>query len=174
MEYPHGHPHRHHSRDKIEDEYPPPARPPPPLFYEEKSTTAFLLLGKMRHRLPSTGKIRNRFPITGKTSHRFLRHHKSPMFIKTPIQGGQRIICLHQLSLIKVENNPHHHQHHSHFPSIVHHHSHEKSEFTNKPSVRVYSKAETNYSLTIRVGKVILSPSNLSDLFQTVGVEIPA
>ncbi|CAI9769150.1 unnamed protein product [Fraxinus pennsylvanica] len=64
------------------------------------------------------------------------------------------------------ENNPHHHQHHPPLPSFSHQHSHHSSEVANKPSVRVYSKAETNYSLTIRDGKVILAPSNPSDPFQ--------
>ncbi|KAG9144670.1 hypothetical protein Leryth_024127 [Lithospermum erythrorhizon] len=36
----------------------------------------------------------------------------------------------------------------------------------NKPSVRVYTKAKTDYSLTIHDGEVILAPSNPADLRQ--------
>ncbi|KAL7615325.1 hypothetical protein Lser_V15G06535 [Lactuca serriola] len=36
----------------------------------------------------------------------------------------------------------------------------------NKPTFRVYTKAKTDYSLTIRNGKVILAPTNSSDLHQ--------
>ncbi|XP_022851565.1 uncharacterized protein LOC111373287 [Olea europaea var. sylvestris] len=47
-------------------------------------------------------------------------------------------------------------------PLFVHHRSHHKLEFTNKPFVRVYS------NLTIRDGKVILALSNPSNPFQWV------
>ncbi|XP_047310216.1 ricin B-like lectin EULS3 isoform X2 [Impatiens glandulifera] len=61
------------------------------------------------------------------------------------------------------------HHHRPHFPSF--HHDDNKlpepsSEFSSKPPVRVYSKAETNYSLTISQGKVVLTPSNPSDPYQ--------
>ncbi|KAL4578232.1 hypothetical protein LXL04_014352 [Taraxacum kok-saghyz] len=36
----------------------------------------------------------------------------------------------------------------------------------NKPTFRVYTKEKTDYSLTIRNGKVILAPTNSSDLHQ--------
>ncbi|GFP92694.1 hypothetical protein PHJA_001413600 [Phtheirospermum japonicum] len=37
---------------------------------------------------------------------------------------------------------------------------------SNRPTVRMYCKAETNYSLAIRDGKVILARANPSDLSQ--------
>ncbi|KAG7033678.1 Ricin B-like lectin EULS3 [Cucurbita argyrosperma subsp. argyrosperma] len=58
----------------------------------------------------------------------------------------------------------HHHSHHSHFPSVVHHHSHNSnSSFSNKPTVKVFTKANPNFSLAIRDGKVILVPSDPDD-----------
>ncbi|KAL6511738.1 hypothetical protein OROGR_021335 [Orobanche gracilis] len=64
--------------------------------------------------------------------------------------------------------NPHHHNPHTpHFPPVIHHHTHHVvDEFANRPSVKMYCKAETSYSLTIRDGKVILARSNPSDPFQ--------
>ncbi|GMH04541.1 hypothetical protein Nepgr_006381 [Nepenthes gracilis] len=62
-----------------------------------------------------------------------------------------------------------HHHFRPHVPSFIqshiHSHTHEDQGpgFANKPSVRVYSKAETNYSLAIRDGHVILARSNPSD-----------
>ncbi|KAF6146491.1 hypothetical protein GIB67_037791 [Kingdonia uniflora] len=58
---------------------------------------------------------------------------------------------------------------HHHLPSFVHHHtSHGESGsgLNGRPTVRVYSKAETGYSLTIRDGQVILVRSDPNDPFQ--------
>ncbi|KAK2995869.1 hypothetical protein RJ640_012078, partial [Escallonia rubra] len=70
---------------------------------------------------------------------------------------------------VSHEAKPHHFQ--PHMPAFVHHTTHHQgssSDFNNdqKPPVRVFSKAETNYSLAIRDGKVILAPSDPSDPFQ--------
>lgn len=43
---------------------------------------------------------------------------------------------------------------------------HKENEFANKPSVRVFCKAENNFSLTIRDGKVVLAPSSSADPLQ--------
>lgn len=51
-------------------------------------------------------------------------------------------------------------------PVIDHHNRREENEIDRKPSVRMYSKAEPNYSLTIRDGKVILARSDPSDPHQ--------
>ncbi|XP_052173081.1 ricin B-like lectin EULS3 [Diospyros lotus] len=53
-----------------------------------------------------------------------------------------------------------------HLPSIHHHHRPHGSELDEKPTVRVFTKARTDYSLTIRDGKVLLAPSDPSDPFQ--------
>ncbi|TXG66257.1 hypothetical protein EZV62_007532 [Acer yangbiense] len=42
------------------------------------------------------------------------------------------------------------------------------SNLSNKPTVKVYCKAEPNFSLTIRENKVLLSPSDPSDHFQLI------
>ncbi|KAM0953866.1 putative ricin B-like lectin [Dioscorea sansibarensis] len=59
---------------------------------------------------------------------------------------------------------------HSHAPFQAHHASHEShnsaSSIRNQPTVRVYTKAEENYSLSIRDGKVILAPTNPRDEYQ--------
>lgn len=62
------------------------------------------------------------------------------------------------------ENKPHHFSP----TSFIHNHTHHQGPdvLNQKPTFRLYSKAETNYSLTIRDGKVILAPSNPSDPFQ--------
>ncbi|XWS58472.1 hypothetical protein CRYUN_Cryun08bG0036800 [Craigia yunnanensis] len=67
-----------------------------------------------------------------------------------------------------------HHQsegHHSfipHMSSFIDHQSHSDSasDLSKKPTVKVYCKADTNFNLTIRDGKVILAPSDPSDEFQ--------
>ncbi|XP_039045569.1 ricin B-like lectin R40G3 [Hibiscus syriacus] len=62
-----------------------------------------------------------------------------------------------------------HAAHESGHGRIGHHHpsgSHLPSEFHNKPTFKVYCKADPNYHLTIRDGKVILAPSDPSDEFQ--------
>lgn len=63
--------------------------------------------------------------------------------------------------------------HHRHNPTSVFHHSHEKNRMKegsgsvgNKPSVKVYCKAGTGYSLTIQGGKVVLTRSDPNDEFQ--------
>ncbi|PIA48723.1 hypothetical protein AQUCO_01400942v1 [Aquilegia coerulea] len=89
------------------------------------------------------------------------------------------------------DRDRHPHQHHSggggggghsnFLPSFTHHHntSHEPSAaagsgygnpgdelLLHKPTVRVYSKADTGYSLSIRDAQVVLAPSNPRDDFQ--------
>lgn len=56
--------------------------------------------------------------------------------------------------------------HRHHFPSVIHRHTHHGSSATvssNTRTVRVFSRAAPNFSLTIRDGNVILAPSNPSD-----------
>eukprot|EP00262_Sarcandra_glabra_P004082 TRINITY_DN1506_c0_g1_i1.p1 TRINITY_DN1506_c0_g1~~TRINITY_DN1506_c0_g1_i1.p1 ORF type:complete len:291 (-),score=74.44 TRINITY_DN1506_c0_g1_i1:338-1210(-) len=51
--------------------------------------------------------------------------------------------------------------------SVFHHKSHESSEVSSaKKTVKVYCKAETNHSLTIRDGVVVLAPADANDEFQ--------
>ncbi|KAI3523233.1 hypothetical protein L1887_01292 [Cichorium endivia] len=55
--------------------------------------------------------------------------------------------------------------------AVVHHVSHQTTHHTpkytdNKPTVRFYCKAKTDYSVTIRNGTVVLAPTNPSDHHQ--------
>nr|GEV75445.1 protein kinase-like domain, phloem protein 2-like protein [Tanacetum cinerariifolium] len=68
-----------------------------------------------------------------------------------------------------VSHEPSHH-HVPHVPPVIinHHHTdhYEKKYTDDKPTVRVYCKAKTDYALTIRDGQVVLAPSNPSDPHQ--------
>ncbi|CAI9782719.1 unnamed protein product [Fraxinus pennsylvanica] len=174
MEYPHGYHHSHHGPDRREEDYPPPPPPrphpppfyggdappppprphPPPFYGEDAPPPPFY--GENPPPPPFYGENPPPPPFHGENPPPYHRSH-----IGGPQYPPPPPIVSHQ-----SENNPHHHQHHPHLPSFTHQHSHHSSEVANKPSVRVYSKAETNYSLTIRDGKVILAPSNPSDPFQ--------
>ncbi|PIM99497.1 hypothetical protein CDL12_28008 [Handroanthus impetiginosus] len=139
MDYPHGHHHHHHHHhDRREEEYPPPGPPYPPPVYDEPPPP---------------------FPPPPYVHH---TSHVGPGPEAYPPPPPP--VFTNYAPPPPVVEAPHHHPHMPHFPQAVHHHTHHPvDEFANKPSVRVYSKAETNYSLTIRDGKVILTRSNPSD-----------
>ncbi|KAF3970536.1 hypothetical protein CMV_005785 [Castanea mollissima] len=61
-----------------------------------------------------------------------------------------------------------HHSHRPHLPSFLHHQTPQNptSDLYNKPTYKIFSKAEPNFSLTNRDGHVILAPSDPSDEFQ--------
>ena len=61
-----------------------------------------------------------------------------------------------------------HHSHRPHLPSFLHHQTPQNptSDLYNKPTYKIFSKAEPNFSLTNRDGHVILTPSDPSDEFQ--------
>ncbi|GER44320.1 hydroxyproline-rich glycoprotein family protein [Striga asiatica] len=56
-----------------------------------------------------------------------------------------------------------HPHHRPHIPPTADYHHHTEDELSNKPSVKMYCKADTNYALTIRDGKVVLAPADPSD-----------
>ncbi|XP_057485688.1 ricin B-like lectin EULS3 [Actinidia eriantha] len=64
----------------------------------------------------------------------------------------------------KPEPDRHHYR--PHMSSFSHHHQNAPESAAAKTTVRVCTKARTDYSLTIREGKVILAPTDLSDPFQ--------
>jgi len=68
----------------------------------------------------------------------------------------------------EVEAETHHHSHRPHLPSFLHHQTPQNptSDLYNKPTYKIFSKAEPNFSLTNRDGHVILTPSDPSDEFQ--------
>ncbi|GFQ01244.1 hypothetical protein PHJA_002268300 [Phtheirospermum japonicum] len=147
MDYPHGR-YPHHGGDRREEEeeerygFPPSGRPHPPPFYggEEPSPHA--------------------------------RPHPPPQVYHTSHMGPPGPESYHPPPPPAVTNHhpspqPHHHPHMPHFPPAADHHSHHKEEeLNNKPSFKMYSKAEPNYSLTIREGKVVLARADPSDRFQ--------
>ncbi|KAK2638118.1 hypothetical protein Ddye_025913 [Dipteronia dyeriana] len=61
------------------------------------------------------------------------------------------------------EEDNSHHSLKPHLPSFMHHYSSSASDLSNQPTVKVYCKAEPNFSLTIRDNKVLLAPSDPSD-----------
>ncbi|OVA03905.1 Ricin B lectin domain [Macleaya cordata] len=113
--------------------------------------------------------------------HQHHHHHHSPPPSHQPEFGypppGYSSVqhISHELNHQRFEPNPSefyhesHHQHHPdhhrpEIPTFIHHHSHEGgSELFNRPTVRVFCKAETDYSLTIRDGQVILARYNPHD-----------
>ncbi|KAI3464988.1 hypothetical protein Pfo_021651 [Paulownia fortunei] len=144
MDYPHGRHHHHHGR-REEDEYPPPARPPPPPFY-----------GGNEPPPP--------FPRPPPVFH---TSHIGPGPDSYPPPPPPTFTVYPPPPPPPAVDNPHHHPHMPHVPSVIHHHTyHNDDDFAKKPSVKMYCKAETNYSLAIRDGKVILARSNPSDPFQ--------
>ncbi|CAL9748655.1 unnamed protein product [Musa acuminata subsp. burmannicoides] len=119
---------------------PPPVYPPPPGYHGEGSYG-----GSHRHHGPSPPPTYPPAPGPGD-------HH----------DGGY--------------GHQHHHDHHflPHFPG-VHHVSHERWEgeaaappppWHGQPTVRIYTKAENNFSLSIRDGKVILARNDPTDPYQ--------
>ncbi|CAK9141734.1 unnamed protein product [Ilex paraguariensis] len=150
MEYPSRH---HHRREGGDEDYPPPPPPfdpsrphPPPSYYGGGSEP------------PPP-------PPPSQVAHVFHEgppppdyYHQQP---PPPPSYHPHATAVQHVSH-ESETNPHHH-----LPHFSHHNTHQPgSELAEKPSVRVFSKAEKNYSLTIRHGKVILAPSDPSDRFQ--------
>ncbi|KAK4490336.1 hypothetical protein RD792_001010 [Penstemon davidsonii] len=170
--------HTHHGRREEEEEYPPPARPPPPPFYggNEPPPPSY---GRNEPPPPFYGGNEPPPPFYGGNEPPppfYGRNDPPPPFPPPPQVShtshtgpgpdsyGSGNSYHPPPPPSAVDNNPHHHSHTPHFPT--HHTHHSDDEITNKPTFRVYSKAETNYSLSIRDGKVILARSNPSDPHQ--------
>nr|ABK95474.1 unknown [Populus trichocarpa] len=76
-----------------------------------------------------------------------------------------------QVNHVSHEKTETHQSFKPHMPSSIHQQTHQSGsasglDLYNKPSFKVYSKAEPDFHLTIRDGRVILSRSNPSDEFQ--------
>lgn len=88
-------------------------------------------------------------------------YQQSPLTRPAEASGA---VHVSHVSHEKTETGHHH--------SFLHHHSHSDSTpapfpaLSGKPTVRFFCKAEPNFSLTIRNGKVVLAPSDPSDQFQ--------
>ncbi|KAL0314726.1 UNVERIFIED_CONTAM: Ricin B-like lectin EULS3 [Sesamum angustifolium] len=168
MDYPHGHHHHHHHRDRREEEeYPPPARPPPPPFYGENEPPPPFPPPPNVYHHSHTGPgpdYSPPFPPPPQVHH---SSHTGPGPDYYPPPPPPTFPDYSPPPPPAVDSPHHHHNHMPHFPSSFAHHTHHSvDEFANKPSVKMFCKAETNYSLSIRDGKVILARSDPYDPFQ--------
>ncbi|XVF42463.1 hypothetical protein PTKIN_Ptkin01aG0365300 [Pterospermum kingtungense] len=174
MEFPHNYSHTHHRRDDEEEERPPhlhhqhhgyapppppqqyyqqpgfdgPSPPPPPSAYYQQPPAGFAA--------PP--------PPYQQPSHVTHVHHSGGGYQPEP--GSFNYSPAPAYGTHPSEG------HHSYTPpmpsSAVHHQSHTGplSELSNKPTVKVFCKANPNFHLTIRDGKVVLAPADPSDEFQ--------
>ncbi|KAL3639214.1 hypothetical protein CASFOL_017121 [Castilleja foliolosa] len=171
----HRHHHQHHGRREEDDEYPPPARPPPPPFFAGNEPPPLFSPPPNAYHTSHMGPGPDsfhpppppNFSVYPNPPPPAVDHHPhmppSPDSFHPPPPPN-----------FSVYPNPpppavDHHPHMPHFPQppVIHHHTHHViDELSNRPTVRMYCKAEPNYSLAIRDGKVILARSNPSDLSQ--------
>lgn len=175
MDYPFGHHHHHHHGRPEEDpnqnpypnpnpyadpnQYPPPARepygyqPPPP------PSQPFYGGSHVQHVGHEYGRPDNYAPPPPHVQH--VGHEVGP---GGGYGGGYGY---------ENQEPQRHHEHRPGFspPPMVEHVSHVShgsgiGEVTRQPTVRVYTKAAENYSLSIREGKVVLVPANPRDEYQ--------
>ncbi|XXG50964.1 hypothetical protein AAC387_Pa02g4847 [Persea americana] len=137
-------PHHHQSHERFEEEGYERHPPPPPPSYGGYSD--YPPAPHNYHRPPPPSE-----PAMGYSSVHHVAHESGGGFESDPSGFGRE--------------EPQ--RRHGAF-SIFHHHKKESegSGVVNKPTVRVYCKAETNYSLSIMDGKVILARSDPNDEFQ--------
>ncbi|KAM6567807.1 hypothetical protein CsatA_026935 [Cannabis sativa] len=186
MEFPsYGHTthHHHHRRDDDEDDdnrqrpnYPPPGthyssfnqQPPPP---PQPPTSHF----PHDHSLPSVTHLHHSTPT---------QDYQNPSFPPPPPSfdygGSTNVLHVgHHFEPPPPIMEPGFHggggggfDHHPHHSRPPHHQTHDQgmggslSGLSGKRTVKVFTKAEPNYSLTIRDGNVILARSDPSDEFQ--------
>lgn len=192
MEYPYGSSHppqRHHRRDDDdrENDYPPPPfhQQPPPPYYENDQhfpppppqVTHVYHNSHLGGQAPPPP---GHFPPPQQQSHEYNQYPPPPAHgfdnysQPAPPQNNYSDYpaSLHGpqtgVQHVSHESESDHHSYRPHMPSFGHHHSNQQgSEIpSSKPPVRIYSKAKTDFSLTIRNGKVILAPSDPSDPHQ--------
>lgn len=173
MEFPFGHNHHNHHHHRRDDEehnrergefYPPPAQPySPPYYGDQPPPPQAAHVYHTSHHGPSYGEMGS-YPPPPRVDSDFHDAPRPPP-PAAPVPGNAYV------------EHVSHESHHSNFPSFLHPHSHESyhpeshhPEVANKPTVRVYCKAESNYSLSIRNGKVILARADLSDPFQVSSI----
>ncbi|KAL3646143.1 hypothetical protein CASFOL_011323 [Castilleja foliolosa] len=175
MDYPHGR-HPHHRREEEEQfRHPPPGRPHPPPFYGGEEPPPPLhphpppFYGgegpsppARPHPPASYGGDAPPPPQVYHTSH-----------VGPPGPGSYHsppppvVPNYHPVPPPTAADHPQQHPHMPNFPPTIDHHSHHKEEdLNNKPSFKMYTKAEPNYALTIRDGKVVLTRADPSDPLQ--------
>ncbi|KAI4350385.1 hypothetical protein L6164_004844 [Bauhinia variegata] len=181
MEFPFGHPHHsHHRRDEErEDDYPPPPPPsnlsffdrppppPPPSFHgaDQPPPPPFPEPAHVYHSSRERpGLVSDDFeysdyppppPRPGPQTDSYSYNYSSEVPPPPPASAQH------------VSHEVHHHGDRPHAPSFSQHKNKQvSSHFVKKPTVKVFSKADPDYYLTIQDGKLILAPSNPSDEFQ--------
>ncbi|CAA0840123.1 hydroxyproline-rich glycoprotein family protein [Striga hermonthica] len=172
MEYPHGRHHGgHHRRDEEEEGrygHPPPLfgadPPPPPFFGGDAPPPPFF--GGNAPPPPFFGGNAPPPPFFGGDKPPppfFAGNAPTPPFYGGNAPPPPQVYHTSHMGPPgpATAEHPHHHPHIP--PAADHHHHHHKDELSNKPSVRMYCKADTNYALTIRDGKVVLAPADPSD-----------
>ncbi|GLT29340.1 hypothetical protein SLA2020_042130 [Shorea laevis] len=183
MEFPFGHQHthhhhHHHQRDDEEENrerpsYPPPAcqeppfgappsDPPPPYFQEPR-------FGAPPPPPPSYYQETEFVPPP--PTHVYHSSDRPEEFASVnyyPPASTPVTHVAHEVNEGRVESTESHHSYRPHLPSFLHHQSHSGSgsDLSKKPTMKVYCKAEPNFSLTLRDGKVILARSNPDDALQ--------
>ncbi|XP_055818691.1 ricin B-like lectin EULS3 isoform X2 [Solanum dulcamara] len=195
MEYPFGHPNHghHHHRRENDEEFPPPGHrppssydePPPPPQVGHVFHTSHVggpppmeaNYGRPHYPPPpmddSYGRT-NYPPPPMEENYGGSYNRPPPMsdYYEAPPPSQPQPPTSGYSSVQHVshesESVDRHHDRHRfqpHVPSFFHHQTSDP-ELMDKPSFRVYTKADTNYSLTIRDGKVVLASNDPSDPFQ--------
>ncbi|KAK4707171.1 hypothetical protein R3W88_033310 [Solanum pinnatisectum] len=195
MEYPFGHHHHghHHRRDDDDDrreEFPPPGHRPPS-YYDEPPPP--LQVGHVFHTSHEGGPPPPMEPNYGRPhyppplmddSYGRTNYPPPPMednyggsynrppprsdyYDAPPPPPTSDYSSVEHVSHESESGDRHHDRHRfqPHVPSAFHHQTSDP-ELMDKPSFRVYTKADTNYSLTIRDGQVVLASNDPSDPFQ--------
>ncbi|XP_039043822.1 ricin B-like lectin R40G3 isoform X2 [Hibiscus syriacus] len=168
MEFPFGHAHHSHTHHHRNDDEDNRERPPPPNLHHHEFPPP-------SHHYPP--------PPNYQQPPAFDGPYPPPQpYFQQPAFDGPAPPYFQQPGFPNVHHQPEHSSlnyspppsvphaaHESIHGRIDHHHhsgSHLPPEFHNKPTVKVYCKADPNYHLTIRDGKVILAPYDPSDEFQ--------
>ncbi|XP_060671779.1 ricin B-like lectin EULS3 isoform X2 [Ziziphus jujuba] len=190
MEFPYGHhSHTHHQRRGEDEEYgerpnypprPPPSEigmgstfdqplpPPRPSYFAQNEEFP----PAPPHSQPAhVTHISHAHVVQGQQdfnnfSANFPPHKQPPPLDSSDCHSaGGAAVGVHHVAHHDLGQNP---LLETHFPSSVHHQTHQSipSNLSDKPTVKVFSKARPDFSLTIRDGKVILAPSDPSDVFQ--------
>ncbi|XVF30913.1 hypothetical protein REPUB_Repub16aG0099500 [Reevesia pubescens] len=195
MEFPfgHNHSHTHHQRNDDEENYQERPPPPPPSYHQHHEFAPppshhhpqpphFQQPGFVEPSPPSSYFPQPGFAAAAPTPY----HHQQPEIYPPPPShvthvhhsGGDSHQPEHgslnyspasaHVTHVAHESHEGHHSFTPHLPSFPHHQPHPgfASEFSNKPTFKVYCKADPNFHLTIRDGKVVLAPSDPSDEFQ--------
>ncbi|KAJ8574334.1 hypothetical protein K7X08_026139 [Anisodus acutangulus] len=172
---PFGHHHHRRDDDNREEEFPPPGRrydePPPPPQVSHVYHTSHL--GGPPPMNMESNYVRPNYPPP-QMDNNYGRPNQPQMDnnYERPNYGGSYSPPSDYSSVEHVSHesesvhDDHHHRFQPHVPSFFHRQTSSDPKLIDKPSFRVYTKADTNYSLTIRDGKVVLASNDLSDPFQ--------